>query len=88
MCYYYFYKMEPKDKYWVPFMLARGAPFRHFFDPVLQELSWKIPWLTLAPFWLYFHCLRNLLGFILASKTVPFGTQICKAPANYRRHPP
>jgi hypothetical protein len=33
------------------------ACFLHFFDPVPQVMFLKVPWLTLAPFWLPFGSL-------------------------------
>ena len=65
-----------------------GILFLYFFDSVPQGCLWRF----LCSFWqrfgFHFDCFVYLFGTVLASKTVPFGTLICKAPTDYRRYPP
>ena len=70
---------------WLPKAVDAEPLFPHFFNPVPQEVFLKIPWLdsfdTLVVFdWYPF-------GSILASEIFPFGTRLCKAAADNRRHP-
>ena len=64
-------KMAPKNNCWAP-------PFSLLFDPGPQGVFLKVPWLTLAPFWLNCGCFWYLFGSILISKIFPFGSRICK----------
>ena len=48
------------------------ACFPHFFDPVPQVMFLKVPWLTLAPFWLPFGSLLVSFWFRLDRFGYPF----------------
>ena len=62
--------------------------FAILFRSISARMSLKVPWLVLVSFWLHFDCFGYFFGSMVASKTIPFCTHICKAPAASRRHPP
>jgi hypothetical protein len=52
------------------------SPFRHFFYLVPQEVSLKVSWLTLAPFWFNFDSILVASGALL----VPFRINLVSPP--------
>ena len=77
MCLLFFnlYKLGPKMGL---SLCVVWHPFSILVRPCSARVSLKIPWLVLGPFCFWFNCFRYLIGSIWASKTVPFGTRICK----------
>ena len=77
------------DQKWYPKATAADSfwqPFSILFDSLPQGCLWRFLCSLWLPFGSTLVVLGTFFGSVLESKTFPFGTRICKASADYRRH--